>query len=279
MGRMHLAICTDLPPIESVSACLEAWEKAGHVATIISSVDEVSYPDLIDVFWMRFPPNAHFGNAPPRFYQAAQLLEARGVPALNPILSQDVSANKLVANRLFEEMSLTPPPFFSLERAEEAFEGRESMVCKPLYGSRGYGVKRVFSAEEAREHEEALDKPCLLQEIVKFARCIRVVASEEEVIATYEKKTPTREEFSVASIFQGEERVEVEDKTAGILAKEMLRSVGGDIGGMDILIDEEGNHWPLEVNLSFGFDPEDTRITKAFVKAVEIMGGYKGFAA
>lgn len=274
---MHLAICSAAPASEYVETIGQACKENGHIATLVTSLDEISYPELIDVCWARYSPAEPFGgSAPPRYWQAAQTLEAFGVPAINPLLSQDVAANKLACALLFGEEALPQPQTFSMLRIEEAVAAiGEQMVCKPLYGARGEGVVLVSSAQEAIAHEQALGRPCLLQEPIDVASCLRVIVTEEKVIACYEKQLEQEEGFVVANVARGARRIEKGDWRAADLAKKMLKIVGGDIGGADILIDRHGRYYALEMNLGFAFDTADSRVPEAFVKLAERMAGLK----
>jgi glutathione synthase/RimK-type ligase-like ATP-grasp enzyme len=155
-----------------------------------------------------------------------------------------------------------------MRRAKEGFSRHERLVVKPLYGARGEGVVLCSSPEEAYAHEQELGRPCLLQELVPSARCLRALTTRRGVVALYEKRMEP-EEFVVANVARGAERVSVFDPRAAGLALAMLEAVSGDIGGVDILVDAADRYWALEVNLGFGFELEDERVGEAFVALVE----------
>jgi glutathione synthase/RimK-type ligase-like ATP-grasp enzyme len=194
----------------------------------------------------------------------AVLLEELGVPFVNSPLRRQFAANKLLAHALMARARVRQPGIWTLEQADEIEWQREGLVIKPVVGSGGSGVAVVRSAEEARQHSRALAQPCLLQEYVPLARCIRVVATPHEAVGRYEKRVPPG--TLVAAVTGGAEEVRLPPRQdLDDLAVAIVRASTMDIAGVDVLEDPSGQLFALEVNANFGFFPRNAEIVEAIL--------------
>jgi glutathione synthase/RimK-type ligase-like ATP-grasp enzyme len=259
----RVAICTAPPYPDWTLAVAHAFEDLGHQVVLTDHPN----PDLaFDLAWIRIAEGqgSSDNSQAPGYWQRACQLEAAGVPLINSTRSLLVSHDKLIAQQQMEGAGLAPPSLWSVEGYPS--EIKEPLICKPITGSRGRGITLVRDPGEAQGHQRAIGVPCLVQEFVPGATCIRAIATTEEVVAIYEKRPEPGQ--VVASISEGSKRVALDslDPEVGDLAKRMVASVGSGISGVDILRDRSGQLFPLEVNASFAFDPEDRDVLRAFVR-------------
>lgn len=261
---MRLAIVTAEPLPDYSQAVFNLLCDRGHSLEVIDSPQFDN--ELPDAAWMRVVPGSWQHQVPP-YWQAAQLLEACGVPLLNPLFSHELAANKLVAHEIFRRDGIAQPRTY---RAEEALRlaDHEQLILKPQFGSRGRGIVSVASAAEAAERLAELGEPALLQQRIDTVRCLRVIASPDKVHDCYEKRGEPGE--LVLSVYLGAKRVPV--AANGEIARLAMRAcklLSGRLMGIDILEDTDGRLWLLEANASFAFDTENADLVSAFAGEVE----------
>jgi [lysine-biosynthesis-protein LysW]--L-2-aminoadipate ligase len=245
-------------------AIVAAIREAGHELELVRFPDHRAASGF-DAYFVRVVPGSSID--PPLYWQAATALELLGIPGLNSLRSQDVASNKALTALAFERAALRQPQIWLLDAGERPEQFEQPMIVKPLYGARAAGVALVDTLEQALAHAKEYGRPCLLQRFVPAGRCIRVVATQERAIRVYEKRVGP--DNPIASVANGADRVLLDpDPELERLACAMVAAVGGGLMGVDVL-EAAGELWPLEVNASFAFDPEDTEIAQAFVGELE----------
>lgn len=192
----------------------------------------------------------------------ALLLEARGVPVVNPAAVTEVCADKLLTSLALERAGVpTPRTALALTNAA-ALDAAETLgfplVTKPLVGSWGRlaAVLRDREAAEAvLEHRDALPSPqqhlVYLQELVdKPGRDIRmVVAGGRAVGACYRRAEAWRTNGARGASFEPCPP----DPELDRLALAAAAAVGGGVLGVDLLEDRDGARYVLEVNHAVEF--------------------------
>lgn len=262
---VKVSICTQGPVAHWARAVIDGFRRHGHKATLCAKPNARHF----DAGWVRIVPGTKTKPKDSGYWLAAKELEERGVPLINSLRSHVIAADKMKSQEAFLEAGLSPPPAWGMNEwlPPEIYP----VICKPISGSRGDGIALVGSKEEAERHESIEGRDCMLQEFVPSARCLRVICSQDRVVRVYEKRVEPGE--IVASVARGAERIARVHPSPEVerMAMKMVRAVGGGLMGVDILEDAEGNLWPLEINSSFAFDPEDDVVISAFVdKAEEI---------
>jgi glutathione synthase/RimK-type ligase-like ATP-grasp enzyme len=199
-------------------------------------------------------------------FRVASLLEAAGLPLLNPVNAIVASSDKLVTHAVWAAHGIDQPRAWDLARLGDrwpAAAGRP-MVLKPAFCDGARHIELVASLEEAREIEAAWREDearggevrgaALLQEWIEEPATVRLFATPDRVSLAYEKSRVPGELVTHGTVYPKvyEAPPEMED-----LARRMVSSLGGGLMGVDVLTDAAGRHWALEANAPFGFDVTD----------------------
>jgi [lysine-biosynthesis-protein LysW]---L-2-aminoadipate ligase len=192
----------------------------------------------------------------------AQLLEARGVPTVNPAAVAGVCGDKLLTSLALERAGLPTPRTAVALTSAAALEAAEALgfplVTKPLVGSWGRlaAVLRDREAAEAvLEHRDALPSPqqhvVYLQQLVdKPGRDIRAVVVGDRLLgACYRRGGGWRTNGARGASFQPCPP----DPDLERLALAAAGAVGGGVLGVDLLEDRDGGLYVLEVNHTVEF--------------------------
>jgi len=208
-------------------------------------------------------------------FRLAALLEAAGVPLLNPVAALVASSDKLATHAVWAAHGLPQPRAWDLARTGERWPSRsgEPMVLKPAFCDGARHIALVRSLEEARAVEAAWREDearggerrgaALLQQWIEEPACARLFATPERVSLAYEK---AREPGALVTHGTVYPRVYEPPPAMAALARRMVASLGGGLMGVDVLTDARGRHWALEANAPFGFDvtdPEQGRFVAA----------------
>lgn len=153
------------------------------------------------------------------------------------------------------------------------------MVAKELSSQRGVGVSLIKSKKDFNLLVSKLStKNFMFQKFINKKEEFRVLVLGN-TIGSYERKTSEdpnefRNNVSLGAKedFMNVERISEEVKSISIKSAQTL---GVEIAGVDVVIDDEGKAWVLEVNRGPGFtyeskmSPEVSNIAKFFVKELE----------
>ena len=199
-------------------------------------------------------------------FRVAALLEATGLPLLNPVRTIVASSDKLVTHAVWAAARLPQPRAWDLATVGDRWPAGADrpMVLKPAFCDGARHIALVRSLAEAREVEAAWrgDEArggerrgaALLQEWVAEPRCARLFATPEQTSPAYEKARHTGALITHGTVY---ERIHEPSPAMAALAQRMVAALGGGLMGVDILTDAEGRHWALEANAPFGFDITD----------------------
>ena len=198
--------------------------------------------------------------------KAAAVLEAAGVPLVNPVSALLASSDKLVTHAVWAAAGLPQPTTWDLADVDRASAwpcpGRP-MVLKPSLGDGARNIELVRDLAEARATAEAWrgwtdrdGKPrgaAVLQEWVADPQCVRLFATPDDVSPAYAKARETGALITngrYAEVFQPPPEL-------ARLARRMVSTLGGGLMGVDVLVDTDGRLLALEANAPFGFDVTD----------------------
>jgi [lysine-biosynthesis-protein LysW]---L-2-aminoadipate ligase len=213
-------------------------------------------------------------------FALAVLLEAAGVPLLNPVASLVASADKLVTHAVWAAAGVPQPAAWDLARVRKwPMPGRQ-MVLKPSLGDGARYIELVGDLDAAREveagwreHEAAGGHrrgTSLLQEWIADPACARVFATPTTTSLVYEK---SREEGALVTHGTVYPRVYEAPPEMAQLAQRMVASLGGGLMGVDVLVEPDGRLLALEANAPFGFDVTDPQqgrwVARAALAAAE----------
>ena len=199
--------------------------------------------------------------------KVATVLEAAGVPLVNPVAALLASSDKLVTHAVWAAAGLPQPAAWDLADLDgtEAWPcpGRP-MVLKPSLGDGARHIELVHDLTEARRTAESWrgwtdrdGKPrgaAVLQEWVEDPQCLRLFATPVDVSLAYGKARA-----SGSLVTHGTTYAEVFSPPAELarLARRMVATLGGGLLGVDVLLDTDGRLLALEANAPFGFDVTD----------------------
>ncbi|MGY1776172.1 ATP-grasp domain-containing protein [Geodermatophilus sp. SYSU D00804] len=197
-------------------------------------------------------------------FALATLLEAAGVPLLNPVTSLVASADKLVTHAVWAAAGVPQPAAWDLARVREWPMPGRRMVLKPSLGDGARYVELVGDLDAARaveagwrEHEAAGGHrrgTSLLQEWIAEPACARVFATPTTTSLVYEK---SREEGALVTHGTVYPKVYEAPPEMAQLASRMVAALGGGLMGVDVLVEPDGRLLALEANAPFGFDVTD----------------------
>jgi [lysine-biosynthesis-protein LysW]--L-2-aminoadipate ligase len=191
-----------------------------------------------------------------------RLLEAFGVPTINPARVVELCSDKLLTSIRLRQAGL-PTPRTAVALSTAAAAGAMErlgfpVVVKPLIGSWGRLLALVRDQESASallEHREALPAPqariVYVQELIdKPGRDIRViVVGEEPLGATYRTAEQWRTNAARGAVSV---RCPLSDDLSK-LAVAAAQAVAGEVVGVDLLEGSDGGLYVLEVNHNVEF--------------------------
>jgi RimK family alpha-L-glutamate ligase len=181
------------------------------------------------------------------------VLEARGVPVLNPPRALEACVDKYLASARLAAAGLPTPATALCQDAQTAFAAFEKLggdvVVKPLFGSEGRGMVRVDSPDLAWRVFRTLERLQAVLYVQQFVRHpgwdLRVLVLGGVVIAAMRRHAKDGWRTNVA---QGG-RAEAVSPTAeeARLALAAAAAVGTNVAGVDLL-PRQGGYDVLEVN-------------------------------
>ena len=196
--------------------------------------------------------------------QLAALLEAAGLPLLNPLGSIVASADKLATHTLWAAHGLRQPQTVPLDSVDSWPDPGRPMVLKPTLGDGARNITLVESLAEARALDAAWREDeaaggerrgrALLQEWIREPACARLFATPANTSPAYGKSRNPGALITHGTVY---EAVREPPPAMAGLARSMVATLGGGLMGVDILTDAEGLDWALEANAPFGFDVTD----------------------
>ncbi len=197
-------------------------------------------------------------------FALAVLLEAAGVPLLNPVTSLVASADKFVTHAVWAAAGVPQPAAWDLARVREWPMPGRRMVLKPSLGDGARYIELVGDLDAAHEVEVAWRAheatgghrrgTSLLQEWITEPACARIFATPTATSLVYEK---SREEGALVTHGTVYPRVYEAPPEMAQLAQRMVAALGGGLMGVDVLVEQDGRLLALEANAPFGFDVTD----------------------
>ena len=191
-----------------------------------------------------------------------------GLPMVNTRRSRRTCENKALSHLAFARHDLPQPE--SLVISEEGIVDRAlswdgPTMVKPLYGNRGAGIEATDSFEEAMNRALSRREDLLVQRMIWPARCWRIVTGRHTGISDAYWRRPASSADRILSISSGATIVRDPVPPAlEVLAFAMLEAVEGDMLGVDVLEDEAGAPYALEINHNFDNPGGDEPAARAF---------------
>lgn len=178
-----------------------------------------------------------------------------GVPVWNSAQAIERCVDKSMTTFLIQQAGLPTPPTHVVEGREAAEtvvrqHGPSPLVLKPLFGAQGRGIRLIRAPEDLPPAED-VDDVYYLQHYVPRAgppfHDYRVFVCAGRVLAMMAR----RGERWITNINQGAAAETVSHHLQGLLETMALAAaaaVGADFAGVDIIPDERGRLFVLEVN-------------------------------
>ncbi len=182
-------------------------------------------------------------------------LKALGIPVYNDARAIECTVDKGMTSFLLQRAGVPTPPTWVTENATEARAvlQRESaagneLVIKPLFGSQGTGLRRL-AADTDIPGMELYGNVCYLQRYIDSGDG-RWHDHRVFVIAGRTVAAMVRRGVSWVNNVARGARCEPLEPTSELeqLAEAATRAVGADYAGVDIVRDQDGSLWVIEVN-------------------------------
>lgn len=187
---------------------------------------------------------------------ALHLLEAAGVPVLNPPRAVEVSVDKYLSLSLIAGAGLPVPPTFVGEKAADALAAFDRLggdvVVKPLFGSEGRGLVRVSDVELARRAFVTLER---LGAVIYAQQAVRHPGHDYRAFVLGGRVLGAIRRFAPAGDWRTNVAVGGRPEACRLapamerLALAAAGAVGARLAGVDLLTDlDRGGPVVLEVN-------------------------------
>ncbi len=178
-------------------------------------------------------------------------LENLGVKVVNPASVIERCADKFYTNSLLEDAGIPVPPTVVTEKrgeAKKAFERYGEVVVKPLFGSLGAGMLKINDRDLAYRTFSIFEFGRFVYYVQKFIPHggwdIRVLVVGEKIMAMKRIAEGWKTNVSIggkAEPYEPEREIEK-------LALKSAKILGCEYAGVDIIRDEGGKPYVVEVN-------------------------------
>ncbi len=181
-------------------------------------------------------------------------LEARGIAIINRPRALETAIDKYLALARLDAAGLPLPPTRiaqnSAATARWFVELGRDVVFKPLFGSEGRGQVRVTDEGEAERVAREIESTGAVVYLQRFidhgGSDLRIFVCDGAVIGAMRRST--RDSWRTNVACGGNAEPASISRELAELALAAARSVGTEIAGVDIIEDEDGHPWILEVN-------------------------------
>jgi tetrahydromethanopterin:alpha-L-glutamate ligase len=267
---MRIPIFTDEVPQNGGwhgEVLLQAFAKRGHEAVLIDLHDCVidlsgNFSEITIPTFNTLPPCAFIrGVAPGSLQQVItrlnvlHMLKMQGVYIYNDAKSIERTVDKGMTSFLLKQMGVSTPATWVCESRSKAHQiiqteiaSHQQVVIKPLFGSQGKGVRKLTDNSRLPVPKELfVDGVYYLQRFIQTGQqnCdYRVFVINQHAVATMQRSGVGW----LNNVAQGAQCTEVKDEAIANLAIQAAAALAIDYCGVDIIKDEEGQLWVLEVN-------------------------------
>lgn len=206
-------------------------------------------------------------------------LRARGIKVFdNNFLVHKYSINKIADSVKLTMAGIPIPDTFHLHSFDKFLPCAEKIgypiICKLTRTGKGAGVYKYDSEAGFARYIEKLKgwgseaKNFLLQEFIDYKFDLRILIIGENMFCM--RRIPGKGEFRANFSLGGSVELFDLDEAGRELARKALKAVDVNVGGVDMLIDESGKRYILEVNHTSGMlgmeKATGKNITKIYVE-------------
>jgi ribosomal protein S6--L-glutamate ligase len=230
---------------------------AGLATWVGNGTEAVSHPEHgsleVDAVLVRTMPPGSLEQVVFRMNLLARL-EQQGVQVVNPAKSVECAVDKYLTTARLQQAGLPVPPTAVCETAEAALAAFDQLggdvVVKPLFGSEGRGIVRVSDPDLAVRVFRTLERLqalLYLQQFVPHAGYdVRVLVLDGRVLGGMRRCNPEDFRTNVSRSARAEPVDLTEEQCDWALRA--TAAVGARIAGVDLLYDQGGPGYVIEVN-------------------------------
>ena len=185
---------------------------------------------------------------------ALRELERRGIPLMNPPFAVEAAGDKYLTTARLHAAGLPVPETVVCESASEALLAFDQLggdvVVKPLFGSEGRGIVRVSDPDLALRTFRTIERTQSILYLQRFiahpGRDVRVMVLDGKVLGGMMRHSPDDFRTNVSRNGRAEKlSLNSQQEEWAIRAAE---AVGCRLAGIDLLYDEAGQGYVIEVN-------------------------------
>jgi len=183
--------------------------------------------------------------------------ETTDIEVINPGRAVKICQNKYLTYQVLGEympvsIQVSPDNFQDVDYLMEEVGLKFPVVVKPVYGGYGDGVLKLEGMEDLKgflnRYYERNSSNLILQEYIPYRHDVRVFVIDNRVVCAMER-IPKNDWRANCSLGAETRRFSIGEDVEDLLLKG-VKKVGAHIVGVDVLIDEEGNHYILELNIT-----------------------------
>jgi len=169
----------------------------------------------------------------------------------------EICQNKFLTYQVLGEfmplsIQLSPDNFQDVDYLMEEVGLKFPVVLKPVYGGYGDGVLKLEEREDLKtflnRYYERNSSNLILQEYIPYKHDVRAFIIDNRVVCAMER-IPKNDWRANCSLGAETRRFSIGGDVEDLLLKG-VKKVGAHIVGVDVLIDKEGNHYILELNIT-----------------------------
>jgi ribosomal protein S6--L-glutamate ligase len=181
-------------------------------------------------------------------------LAAAGVEVVNSPRSMECAVDKFLTTTKLEAAGLPVPATVTCQDSEtamEAFERLDSdVVVKPLFGAEGRGICRVSDPDLAFRTFRTLERTGAVLYLQEFIRHpgfdVRILVLDGEVLGAMKRFSENDFRTNVSRSAQTATHQATDAEVE--MALQATEAVGAKIAGVDLLYDDSGRCYVIEVN-------------------------------
>ncbi len=181
-------------------------------------------------------------------------LAAAGVEVVNSPRSMECAVDKFLTTTKLEAVGLPVPATVTCQDSETAMEAFERLgsdvVVKPLFGAEGRGICRVTDPDLAFRTFRTLERTGAVLYLQKFIRHpgfdVRILVLDGEVLGAMKRFSENDFRTNVSRSAQTATHQATDAEVE--MALQATEAVGAKIAGVDLLYDDSGRCYVIEVN-------------------------------
>ena len=272
--NLRIGIIRHAPLGNAEQRLIETARSRGHSVEIINPFEftlELNRDIEYDVIITRAEINSFTSEETDAYLRIIEYFEQR-VPVINTAQAILNAQDKFRTHLLVAQNNIPTPNTFlvhSLAEVRELIANNRiqfPFVVKTPYGGRGEGVFLVENQRQLREVTSSFNEqtPILVQEFINLevnsngdSRDMRIwvcrnpLTNRAQFIGGIYRNAPQGQFLTNISQNGYRESIPVYDNDIQSVAEAALEAIGADVAGLDLMRDQQGNLYLLEINICF----------------------------